>query len=122
MTGLSSRSRERRDERAAASPWRARLVTTLAAWLAAYLLVLALLSILRDELGSLPLAVRALVISGVLVTAMTTLVMPALSVAVNRWLAPSSPSRSHALDRSAPPGDQPEPRDAREFPDSPTQR
>lgn len=122
MTGLSSRSRERRDERAAASPWQARLVTTLAAWLAAYLLVLALLSILRDELGSLPLAVRALVISGVLVTAMTTLVMPALSVAVNRWLAPSSHTRSHALDRRARPRDQPEPRDARELPDSPTQR
>ena len=87
MTGLSSGPRERRDERAAASPWQARLATTLAAWLVAYLLVLALLSILGDELGSLPLAVRALVISGVLVTAMTTVVMPALSVAVNRWLA-----------------------------------
>jgi antibiotic biosynthesis monooxygenase (ABM) superfamily enzyme len=50
-------------ERLAASPWLARLASTLAAWLAAYLLVLALLSALGDQLGSLPLAVRALVIA-----------------------------------------------------------
>jgi antibiotic biosynthesis monooxygenase (ABM) superfamily enzyme len=58
-------------------PLLARLATTLAAWLVAFLLVLALLSVLGDELGSLPLAVRALVISGVVVTMMTGLVMPA---------------------------------------------
>jgi antibiotic biosynthesis monooxygenase (ABM) superfamily enzyme len=101
--------------------WLAKLVTTLAAWLAAYLLVLALLSVLGDELGSLPLAVRALVISGVLVTAMTTLVMPALSVAVNRWLAGSSHARAHAMDRRSRLGDQPGPRDARELDDRATQ-
>ena len=120
MSGQSSRLRERPGERARARPWLIRLVTTLAAWLAAYLLVLALLSVLGDQLGSLPLAVRALVISGVLVTVMTTLVMPALSVAVNRWLA-ASHTRAHALDRRARPADQPEPRDARELHDRPTQ-
>jgi hypothetical protein len=94
VTGLSSRARDRRNERAAASPWLARLVTTLAAWLAAYLLVLALLSVLGNELGSLPLAVRALVISGVVVTVMTSLVMPALSIAVRRWQAAPTRKRS----------------------------
>jgi hypothetical protein len=79
------------------------LATTLAAWLAAFLLVLALLSILGDELSSLPLAVRALAISGVQVTIMTTAVMPALNVAVGRWLAGSTRERSESRtrDRSA---------------------
>jgi hypothetical protein len=59
----------------------------LAAWLAAFLLVTALLSLFGDDLASLPLALRALVMSGVLMTVMTTVVMPAVSVAVGRWLA-----------------------------------
>jgi uncharacterized membrane protein len=75
------------DTRATARRGRARLVTTLAAWLVAFLLVTALLSFFGQELNSLPLAPRALVMSGVLMTVMTTLVMPALSVAVARWLA-----------------------------------
>jgi hypothetical protein len=45
-------------------------------------------------LASLPLAIRALVISGVVVTAMTTVVMPALSVAVGRWPTDSTRERS----------------------------
>jgi hypothetical protein len=69
-------------------------VATLATWPEAYLLVLALLSILGNELGSLPLAARALVISGVVVTVMTSLVMPALSVAVRRWQAAPTRKRS----------------------------
>jgi hypothetical protein len=62
-------------------------LTMLAAWLAAFLLVTALLSLFGDDLASLPLALRALVMSGVLMTVMTTVVMPAVSVAVGRWLA-----------------------------------
>jgi antibiotic biosynthesis monooxygenase (ABM) superfamily enzyme len=85
---------ERPDHRAAARRWPARLATTLAAWIAAFLIVMALLSVLRDELASLPLAIRALVISGVVVTAMTTVVMPVLSVAVGRWLTDSTRERS----------------------------
>jgi hypothetical protein len=96
------------------------LVATLAAWLEAYLLVLALLSALGDQLGSLPLAVRALVISGVLVTVMTTLVMPALSVAVGHWLAASSHTRSPAVEPRAGAGDEPELRDDRDAPNRPT--
>jgi uncharacterized membrane protein len=74
--------------------WPARLVTTLAAWLVAFLLVTTLLAFFGHELNSLPLALRALVLSGVLMTVMTTLVMPALNVAVGRWLASRAPPRA----------------------------
>jgi antibiotic biosynthesis monooxygenase (ABM) superfamily enzyme len=62
------------------------VATTLGAWLVAFLVVLALLTVFGDELGSLPLALRALVISGVLVTLMVNLVMPGLGAAV-AWVA-----------------------------------
>jgi antibiotic biosynthesis monooxygenase (ABM) superfamily enzyme len=68
-------------------PWLAPVVTTLGAWLVAFLVVTALLALFGDELGSLPLAMRALVISGLLVALMVNLVMPVLSAAVARWLA-----------------------------------
>jgi antibiotic biosynthesis monooxygenase (ABM) superfamily enzyme len=67
--------------------WLAPAVTTLGAWLVAFLVVLMLLTLFGDELGSLPLALRALVISGPLVALMVNLVMPVLSAALARWLA-----------------------------------
>jgi antibiotic biosynthesis monooxygenase (ABM) superfamily enzyme len=66
--------------------WLVRLTTTLAAWLVAWLVVLALLSVLGEQLGSLPLALRALAISGVLVALMANLVMPLLGQVAERWL------------------------------------
>ncbi len=71
----------------------ARLTATLAAWLVAFLAVTALLTLLDDELKSLPLALRALVISGVLVFLMANLVMPIVNSTVARWLA--SPAQEH---------------------------
>jgi antibiotic biosynthesis monooxygenase (ABM) superfamily enzyme len=65
-------------------PWLVRLATTLAAWLVAWVVVVALLSLLGDELGSLPLALRALAISGVLVALMANLVMPVLAQLAGR--------------------------------------
>jgi antibiotic biosynthesis monooxygenase (ABM) superfamily enzyme len=62
----------------------ARLVMTLAAWLVAFLTVTGMLELFGDELASLPLPVRALVISGVLVTLMANVVMPLLSSAIAR--------------------------------------
>jgi hypothetical protein len=62
----------------------ARLVMTLAAWLVAFLTVTALLELSGDELATLPLPVRALVISGVLVTLMANVVMPLLNSAIAR--------------------------------------
>jgi antibiotic biosynthesis monooxygenase (ABM) superfamily enzyme len=73
------------------------LATTLVAWMVAFGVVTALLSVLGDELDSLPLAIRALIISGVVVTIMTTMVMPALGVAVRRWLAGSTREPSPAV-------------------------
>jgi antibiotic biosynthesis monooxygenase (ABM) superfamily enzyme len=74
---------------------------TLGAWLVAFLVVTGLLTLLGDELGSLPLGLRVLVISGVLVALMVNLVMPVLNVAVARWLrdprsAPASIGRPRA--------------------------
>jgi antibiotic biosynthesis monooxygenase (ABM) superfamily enzyme len=63
------------------------VLMTLGAWLVAFVVVLALLTLLGDELESLPLALRALVISGVLVSLMANLVMPVLNVAIGRWLS-----------------------------------
>ena len=63
------------------------LLMTLGAWLVAFVVVLALLTLLGDELKSLPLAVRALVISGVVVSLMANLVMPLLNLAIMRWLS-----------------------------------
>jgi antibiotic biosynthesis monooxygenase (ABM) superfamily enzyme len=96
---MVSGMRGRVDDRAVAPRWRARLVTMLVAWLVAFLIVTALLSFFGDELRSLPLALRALVMSGVLMTVMTTLVMPALSAAVERWLAGPARRSRPAPDR-----------------------
>lgn len=80
-------SREQLAGPSPARPWLAPVATTLAAWLVAFLVVTTLLTLLGDELGSLPLALRALVISGVVVALMANLVMPIVSVAVTRWVA-----------------------------------
>jgi antibiotic biosynthesis monooxygenase (ABM) superfamily enzyme len=76
-----------RGARSGPRPWVVRTATTLAAWVVAWVVVVALLSLMGDELGSLPLALRALVISGVLVTLMANLVMPVLGRIVARWTA-----------------------------------
>jgi uncharacterized membrane protein len=88
-----------RAHRAMIPPWRARLATTLGAWIAAFAVVMALLAVVGEELGSLPLAIRALIISGAVVTIMTTVVMPALSVIVHRWAAAPTRERSRAAAR-----------------------
>ena len=69
----------------------ARAATTLAAWLVAFGVVMTLLTLFGEELESLPPALRALAISGVLVVLMANLVMPALSVTVARWIAGRPP-------------------------------
>jgi hypothetical protein len=74
------------DDPSRARKWPAAIATTLAAWLVAFGVVTALLTAFGDELASLPLALRALVISGVLVALMVNLVMPVLNVAVARWV------------------------------------
>jgi antibiotic biosynthesis monooxygenase (ABM) superfamily enzyme len=79
--------RDQLDNRSPAPRWLAPVATTIGAWLVAFLVVTALLSVFGDEPKSLPLALRALVISGLLVALMVNLVMPVLSAAVARWVA-----------------------------------
>jgi antibiotic biosynthesis monooxygenase (ABM) superfamily enzyme len=55
-----------------ARTWLAPVVTTLNAWPAAFVVVMTLLTLFGDELGSLPLALRALVLTGVLVASWPT--------------------------------------------------
>jgi antibiotic biosynthesis monooxygenase (ABM) superfamily enzyme len=65
-------------------PWVLKLAMTLSAWLVAFLAVMALLSPLGKQLGSLSLALRALTISRVLVVLMVNLVMPLLARVIPR--------------------------------------
>jgi antibiotic biosynthesis monooxygenase (ABM) superfamily enzyme len=72
-----------------------RLVTTLAAWAVAYVVVLALLAVLGRQLAALPVAVRALLISGPMIAVMVNLVMPALNRIITRRLADPNPPQGH---------------------------
>lgn len=65
----------------------AKVATTIAAWAVAFLVVTALLSLFGDQLAALPLAVRALIMSGVLVTLMVNLAMPVVGLGIGRVLA-----------------------------------
>jgi antibiotic biosynthesis monooxygenase (ABM) superfamily enzyme len=59
-----------------------RLVFLLLTWLSAFVIVMALFLAFGDELRDFPLALRALVISGVLSVSMTQVVVPL----INRFL------------------------------------
>jgi hypothetical protein len=86
-----------------ARPWLVPVMTTLAAWLVAVLVVTTLLTLFGDELASLPLALRALVMSGVLATLMANLALPVLSVAIAHGLGePPVPRRAMSKARRAP--------------------
>ena len=69
----------------------AKVATTIAAWAVAFLVVTALLSLFGDQLAALPLAARALIMSGVLVTFMVNLAMPVVGVGIGRLLAGRPP-------------------------------
>jgi hypothetical protein len=45
-------------------PWLVKMATNICAWFVAWITVVALISVFRDQLASLPLAIRALVIAG----------------------------------------------------------
>jgi antibiotic biosynthesis monooxygenase (ABM) superfamily enzyme len=64
-----------------------KVLTTAAAWLVAFLVVMTLLTLFGEELQSLPLPLRALVMSGVLVILMANLVMPVLGPAIARRMS-----------------------------------
>ena len=78
--------KERNDNSSVHRPLLAKMATTIVAWVVAFLVVTALLSLFGDQLGALPLAVRALIMSGVLVILMVNLAMPVVSVGIGRLL------------------------------------
>jgi antibiotic biosynthesis monooxygenase (ABM) superfamily enzyme len=63
---------------------RTALVMTLTTWVVAFGIVTALLSLFGRQLMSLPLAPRAAVLSGVIVTLMVNVVMPHLRAVIAR--------------------------------------
>jgi antibiotic biosynthesis monooxygenase (ABM) superfamily enzyme len=77
---------EQSDNRSSPHRWLAPVAMTLGAWLVAFAVVTGLLSVFGRELGALPLGLRALVMSGVLVAVMVNLVMPLMSSVISRWL------------------------------------
>lgn len=91
--------REHPDNPSHARRWLARGVMTLGAWVVAFLIIMVLFTVFGDELESLPLALRALVISGALAALMANLVMPVLSVAIAHWLAGPPRTQTHPLER-----------------------
>ena len=58
-------------------------------WVAAYPIITAILALLGPEIARWPLALRTLVISVLMVGALTWIIMPALTRAVGRWLRPA---------------------------------
>ena len=65
---------------------------TLGAWLVAFGVVVSLLALFGHRLATMPLALRALVMSGLLVILMVNLAMPLLAAAAARWLRGASPT------------------------------
>jgi antibiotic biosynthesis monooxygenase (ABM) superfamily enzyme len=71
-----------------AAPPRHRLA--LLTWLGAYPVITGILAVLGPRIVTWPLALRTLVLSVLMVVALTWLVMPSLTRLLGRWLVPSS--------------------------------
>jgi len=72
------------DSRRHSGPPRAKLA--LLAWAGAYLVVLVVLAIGGPAMGGWPLALRALVLSGLMVAAMTWVIVPVVTRLFRGWL------------------------------------
>jgi antibiotic biosynthesis monooxygenase (ABM) superfamily enzyme len=77
---------ERKPARQPAVPPRHKLA--LLTWASAYVVVTAILATLGPTLASWPLVLRSLVLSVLMVVALTWLIMPALTRLFHPWLAP----------------------------------
>lgn len=62
-----------------------RVIFVLLSWLAAFAIVMTLFVLFGTELDDMPLAARALVISGVLVVSMTQVVIPFIRRVLRRY-------------------------------------
>jgi antibiotic biosynthesis monooxygenase (ABM) superfamily enzyme len=56
-------------------------------WIAAYLILMALFTLFGEPLNGMPLALRVLIVSAVLVVVMSQLVIPIVARIVARYLA-----------------------------------
>lgn len=75
-----------------------RFLTTLGAWLAAYLVVMLINIVWGSGLASLPTWASALILSGVLATFMVNVAMPA----IHRLLGPGASDESNTLSEGRP--------------------
>jgi antibiotic biosynthesis monooxygenase (ABM) superfamily enzyme len=66
------------------------LKLALLTWASAYAVITAILAALGPTLASLPLALRTLVLSVLMVVALTWLIMPVMTRLFRPWLAPSA--------------------------------
>jgi antibiotic biosynthesis monooxygenase (ABM) superfamily enzyme len=64
----------------------------LVTWLGAYGVITLILAVLGPAMEGWPLAARTLLISGLMVSALTWVVVPALARLFRRWLAPPAPT------------------------------
>jgi hypothetical protein len=77
-------------ERPRRSAGRSRHKLALLTWASAYAVITAILAALGPTLASWPLALRTLVLSGLMVVALTWLIMPVMTRLFRPWLAPSA--------------------------------
>lgn len=82
----ASAGRERHPRPAGPSRYKLALLT----WAGAYAVITVVLATLGPTLASWPLAVRTLVLSALMIAALTWLVMPALTRLFHAWLAPTA--------------------------------
>jgi antibiotic biosynthesis monooxygenase (ABM) superfamily enzyme len=85
---FAAAERPRDDSRPHSGPPRARLA--LLTWVGAYVVILLVLAIGGPALASWPLALRALVLSGLMVAAMTWVIVPAMTRLFRGWLLGST--------------------------------
>jgi antibiotic biosynthesis monooxygenase (ABM) superfamily enzyme len=84
---VRAEAREQATRGRAAKPPRYR--QALLTWVAAYPIITVILAVLGPEIARWPLALRTLVISVLMVAALTWLIMPTLTRAAGRWLRPA---------------------------------
>ena len=77
-------------ERPRRSAGRSHHKLALLTWASAYAVITAILAALGPTLASWPLALRTLVLSGLMVVALTWLIMPVMTRLFRPWLAPSA--------------------------------
>jgi antibiotic biosynthesis monooxygenase (ABM) superfamily enzyme len=69
----------------------------LLSWVGAYAVITTILALLGPVMATWPLVLRTLLLSVLMVVAMTWLVVPSLTRLFRRWLAPASPGSARVV-------------------------